>query len=161
VASLVQPPAPGVAQPAAGPRVDAHGDALPAGAVARLGTVRLRHTRQVDYLALSPGGALLATGNNFEAVLQVWQTAPGKGVLYRPVPEGFNMQVMAFTPDGKTLAVAGQSISNNFARVYLWDVPGGKELRRFPIPVNNPPFGCVGSLSPDGKTLAVGCDQIS
>src|SRR5262249_44350342 len=124
--------------------VDAHGDPLPPGALTRLGTVRLRHPGQGDYLALSPDGTLLATGNSiWHAVVQVWETATGKRVLSRPVPAGFNVMAMAFAPDGKTLALAGQSIANEEARVYLWEVPGGKELRHFPVPVNKAPFAWV------------------
>jgi WD40 repeat protein len=142
-------------------RVDAHGDPLPPGALARLGTVRLRHQGQIDYLALSPDGTLLATGNYiWHAVVQVWETASGKRVLSRPAPVGINIMAMAFTSDGKTLALAGQSISNDLARVYLWDVPGGKELRHFAVPLNMAPFAWVAAFSPDGKTLAAGCDKV-
>src|SRR5262249_15501747 len=143
-ASLLQPPPPRVAQPVGGPRVDAHGDALPARAVARLGTVRLRHARPVEFLALPPDAALLATGNNFEAVLQVWQTATGKRVLLRPVPEGFNMLVMAFTPDGKTLATSDEDGS-----LCLWDPHTGKRLTAIK---GDPAYTLA--FGPDGKVLA-------
>ncbi len=140
---------------------DAHGDPLPAGARARLGTVRLRHAGQIDYLTLSPDGSLLASGNYHpEAVILVSETATGKQVLRRRAPEGFNVHAMVFTQDGKTLALAGQGISNDFARVHFWDVASGAEVRRCPIPVNTVPFAWVAAFSPDGKMLAVGCDRI-
>jgi WD40 repeat protein len=152
-----------LAQPATPKRkgVDAHGDPLPAGAVARLGTLRLRHAEQISYVTLSPDATLLASGTyHTEAVIRVWRTTTGERILEQPAPKSFNVMAMAFAPDGKTLALAGQGINNDFARLHLWEVASGKELRSFPLPVNRQPFGWLAAFSPDGKLLAVGCDKI-
>jgi WD40 repeat protein len=142
--------------------VDAHGDPLPEGALARLGTVRLRHADQVYDVALSPDGALLASGSALtEGVIQVWQTATGKRLLRRPVPNGFNVKGLAFTPNGGALALALQGISNDSARVVFWDVATGAEQRQFPVEKDGAPFRWMMELSPDGKTLAVGCSNVS
>ena len=57
--------------------IDAYGDHLPVGALARLGTERL--TVSGDLLALSPDGKTLATDTGSGSVC-LWQTDSGKEV---------------------------------------------------------------------------------
>ena len=61
------------------PRVDQFGDALPTGALARLGTLRLRHGAAVDLLAFAPDGRLLAAASR-DGALSLWDTSTGKEV---------------------------------------------------------------------------------
>ncbi|HYH69388.1 MAG TPA: hypothetical protein VD866_32135 [Urbifossiella sp.] len=58
------------------PRLDLYGDPLPAGAVARIGTTRLRNVTEISRVALSPDGKLLVTSGD-HTPLQVWDTATG------------------------------------------------------------------------------------
>src|SRR5262249_33824006 len=54
-------------------------DPLPVGAIARLGSGRLRHAGEVTALAFSPDGkAILAGGHQGEEAVCVWDTATGK-----------------------------------------------------------------------------------
>jgi hypothetical protein len=101
-------------------RTDRHGDPLPDGAIARLGTVRWRHGFFVHALAYSPNGKMIAATGCGRAIT-LWDAATGKEVCQFPnrrQPNG-----VAFSPDSKVLA----TIDTPFG--HLWDVATGKELR--------------------------------
>src|SRR5205823_11625843 len=66
------PPAP---QPQAGK--DQFGDPLPPGAVARLGTLRLRHSYPVNFLALLPDGKTAVSAAD-DRYIRIWDLASGK-----------------------------------------------------------------------------------
>jgi WD40 repeat protein len=106
---------------------DLYGDPLPAGALARLGTLRFRHEAPIAFAVFLPGGkSVLSVGN--DGVASVWEFPSGKTVRRFathtegksfPVPAdelppgfspGFRASVaaraVALAPDGKTLAVS-------------------------------------------------------
>src|SRR5205085_7234604 len=56
------------------PRLDAHGDPLPEGALFRLGTVRFRHAGGITCSALSPDGKFLATASGTSIVIRDVET---------------------------------------------------------------------------------------
>jgi WD40 repeat protein len=150
------------------PRTDLHGDALPAGALQRLGTVRFRHNATA--IAYSPDGKILASGGHDNAI-RLFDAASGKEIRrllghkprsYSPTPDPANsfnpvdalvsatgeggVNSVAFSPDGKVLASGGWDDT-----VRLWDVATGKELRK--IDAHKAMVGRV-VFSPDGKILA-------
>src|SRR5262245_18297106 len=59
---------------------DVRGDALPPGAVGRLGTIRLRHDAGVSSLAFFPCGKKLASAG-YDETLRLWALPRGQLVL--------------------------------------------------------------------------------
>jgi len=111
-------------------RVDAAGDALPTGAVARLGTVRLRHPDWVRSLAASPDGKLLASGGEWR--IRIWELPSGRPVKSYPHykdpgnPGFHNAPTLAFTAKGELLALG--NFDNGSV---LYDPATGKKLKEF------------------------------
>jgi hypothetical protein len=142
-------------QPA--PRKDCYGDPLPPGAVARLGTVRLRHASGVSAVFFSHDGRALITGGNFDpvtpltapAAVCVWDAATGQ-LLRRFAEPRKNTRYYALAPDGDTLAVRGKF----YGTIDLWQISTGKLLRRLGASSKDGLIGAM-AFSPDGKALAV------
>jgi WD40 repeat protein len=146
-------------------RVDVHGDPLPPGALARLGTVRWRAGDTIAFAAYLPDGRqMVAVSQDY--VAHVWETTSGKeersfdiaGVSREGARDAPRGEVIGITTpggvvlsgDGKTLACLGAD-----GAAYVWDVAAGKLIRRF----GEIRFGWHLALSDDGKKLAVVTQQ--
>jgi WD40 repeat protein len=123
-------------------RLDVFGDPLPEEAISRLGTVRFRHGKPVEFLQFTPDGQTLVS-QGADGV-RAWETATGKQIhalLKAKLGDGWEPQPLS--ADGKLLAMASD------AGVRLWDVEKGRLLDT---------FGEGGylraAISPDGKSLA-------
>jgi WD40 repeat protein len=122
-------------------RTDADGAPLPAGALARLGTLRFRHKFDVTHAVFSRDGKALIAADRTGLIL-FWDVQTGKELRRIPTVDDTALG-LAVSPDGKTLAVAGTR------RMRLWDLATGKLLRQW-----SPPQMRSLLFSPDGKTLA-------
>jgi WD40 repeat protein len=104
------------------PRLDALGDPLPPGAVARLGTRRLHHGDLVRAVAFAPDGKSVVAAT--DSGLTFWDLAGGRRL--RSLPHSWAESAIAFdlSPDGRLLAAASG------ADIVLWDVATAKEAGR-------------------------------
>lgn len=116
-----------------------------------------RDSNKAYVLSFSSDGKLLA--ECMGTVVRLWETQNGKHTNFKP-PRGLKDSILdalgfplydlfsiAFTPDGKTLAAAGQE-----KKVYLWDVPTKRHIATLKqeYAVSELEF------SPDGKIIACG-----
>jgi WD40 repeat protein len=137
--------------PAAAGAADVLGDPLPAGAVARWGTIRLRQGHAIGALAFSPDGKTVASGA-YDNDIYLWQADSGRERRHFTGHAG-PVRALAFSHDGRTLASGSDDRT-----VRLWDVDGGKELRR----LDGHTLSVLAvAFAPDGKALAsAGSDYV-
>ncbi|MFP4433089.1 MAG: WD40 repeat domain-containing protein [Phycisphaerae bacterium] len=93
------------------PRTDVHGDLLPPGAVARLGSVRFQHGGYVRGLAFSPDGKMLASiGYSSQGTrgLVLWDSETGKPIRQIDTP-GSNGLSVDWSPGGNSIVFADSS----------------------------------------------------
>ncbi len=98
-------------------------------------------------LAFAPDGKTAAVGEG--AAVHVFTVATGEEVLqFKAHPDG--VLAVAYAPDGKSLATAGDDVS-----VVLWNAADGKERGRMELHEKG---ASVLAFSPDGQYLTAGGD---
>jgi WD40 repeat protein len=116
-------------------RVDRHGDPLPAGAVARLGTSRLRPGDYSASFALSPDGRTMLTGE--PGWLRLWDVESGKEVRAIGLPDRLRPDGLAFSTDGNLIVAVADTRRHAWVSgegdeswAFLADVRSGKLLHK-------------------------------
>lgn len=132
--------------------VDSYGDPLPEGAIARLGTVRMRHGHIISGLEFSGDGKSIIASDYYSGV-HVWDVAEGKEVG-RFFSNDYYCHRLAISPDGKTLAVASGNLT-----IWLVDPTTGRQLGA--LPEQRQQIGQM-VFSPDSSRLATrdGYDKV-
>ena len=137
-------------------------DAKPVATAEGKGALTIEHLSEVQAMAVSSDGSLLATGLGFPekhgtASISVWETATGRRIQKL---RGYAVFVfsLAFSPDGRFLASVGDDRGSR--TVTVWDLKTGlPAFTTEPYPDFGPILFCV-AYSPDGQRLvAAGQDN--
>ncbi|MFO0967648.1 MAG: WD40 repeat domain-containing protein [Gemmataceae bacterium] len=144
---------------------DRHGDPLPANALARLGSARLRHSAAIVFAAFVPDGKRVVSLSS-DGVLCVWEFPSGKTLRRFETLSGSGAATGAtMSPDG---AYVTAFCDDGFLRI--WDLAKGKETGKVAhgtkaTAISSSPFTSSALAarrlgptlapvySPDGKTL--------
>jgi RNA polymerase sigma factor (sigma-70 family) len=138
-------------------RTDALGDPLPAGAIARLGSMRMYHDDAVRRVVLSPDGKWVVASDHLGN--RLWDARTGKE---SPLPRdlvGVWDEKTKWIRTPAILATAARlvAVKTDKDRIILWDVAASKEIARLPLVDGaNEEF----ELSPDGKTLVCSSSRV-
>lgn len=130
-------------------RMDAFGDPLPEGAVARLGTTRYRTPPSINFATcLSPDGKLIAAPGDAGGI-RLLDAADGKEVRRIEC----SAIALAFSPDGSLLSMDQQA-----SIVRVWNATTGEQVRQFAVKPN-----CRRAFvfSGDGKVVGMRPDGIA
>jgi WD40 repeat protein len=103
---------------------------------------------------LSADGTRLAVEYDRDDIVQVWDTNTGDLVCTAGKQD--HVWCLAFSPDGRILASAGEGTANKkrAGEIRIWDPTNGHELARI---YNESSWGVTAmAFSPDGQTLASG-----
>jgi RNA polymerase sigma factor (sigma-70 family) len=132
----------GIAAGRAPARTDLQGDPLSSEAVSRLGSLRLRHGRQVESVHYTPDGKTLVTAG--PDGVRTWDVVTGKQLFALPMDrKGYRVTDAPLTADGRYFLTA------NDAGIQLWETATAIRVGSFG---NNKYL--TACFSPDGKRVA-------
>jgi WD40 repeat protein len=129
------------------PKLDRHGDPLPAGAIARFGTVRLRHGTDLQAMGFTHDAKFLCTVSGSEDSVKLWDTVTGKEVARLNTPASL-----------VGLARNGSVVLVDDVRIRVW-LPATNAVRDLPdktLPEGSSPTALA--VNPDGRSVALAAD---
>ena len=118
-------------------RTDLHGDPLPDGAVARLGTLRWNMDGEVEALAFSPDGKTVSAGTRTGVHLFDLE---GKRIKHFRLGN-IHFEPPAFSPDGKRVAcrsrvMEGGRLAPFGPEVHIWEMKTGRKIQQYKVEPN-------------------------
>ncbi len=115
--------------------VDQFGDPLPTGAIARLGSTRLRHPGLIDFTLLADGKSVVSIGADRQ--VRWWDLETGRLIRLKQFDTG---KLRAISADGQWVAIDEERRDNDNTKphIAIRDSSTGEELQR--IQVDRPPF---------------------
>lgn len=114
----------------------------------------VKSDRLLTCSAFAPNGTLMATGD-VDGKVKLWDAATGKPQAIFAGQHQWEVNFIAYAPDGSTLATASSRVPNKFGQVEggseikLWDLASKKLIATWPQPDL---VRCL-SFTPDSKTL--------
>jgi|GEM_PF-5530935 WD40 repeat protein len=113
-----------------------------------VGNPLVGHESWVKQIVFSPDGKLLATR---AGDIYLWDVATGQSYSQPQIKMRSGAGFMAFSPDGTML------ITESIGNINFWDIKSGKAVG---IPIDEKEVVFSVALSPDGKLIAVGLENI-
>jgi WD40 repeat protein len=122
---------------------------------------RTIEAKTVQYLELAPDGKTFASAGYADyAENCIWDVSTGKKVLTL-YPKNFYASGLAYSPDGRMLALAGNRLSENPYEVHNWDLVTGRESRTLTVSRSEhavyKPFRAL-AFSTDSRRLVLACE---
>jgi WD40 repeat protein len=111
-----------------------------------------RDSTWIQTMAFSPDGTLLATAGR-DTAIRLWETATGKELRAFEGDAGNITSNLAFSPDGRTVAVASQNGQEDQHQLRVWEVDSSSLRHEILTPRGG--IRCL-AYSPDSRTLATG-----
>jgi WD40 repeat protein len=127
--------------------LDAQGDPLPEGAVARLGTYRYHFMNSQCFASLSGDGKILGLGSR-DGTIRLLEAASGKEIR-RAGQELIGGSAFALNADGTVLVSLG-----NGGNMLLWDTVANKGLHTLEVKKGTRPTSVT--ISANGKVVTAG-----
>jgi RNA polymerase sigma factor (sigma-70 family) len=107
------------------------------------------HRRQVKGIAFSPTGDRLVAGDAEAA--RLWDVASGKVLHVLPVGGQWGVSTVAYSPDGKLVAAAGDN-----ATTFVWGAASGRQIHRLR---GEGTYIYALTFAPDSASLLVGVEN--
>lgn len=109
------------------------------------------HTKEVNVIAFSPNGKILASGS-LDKKIHLWDSQFGKKLKTIELQNPENVSSLAFSPDGKILACGFKG-----GAILLWDIVAGKEMKT--IKNNNYTVNSISFHPIESGKIAIGSDD--